>query len=129
MNSIWKKLVNRFVNYYQSFAKEKAMEEIRNGVLLLAQHLDLETDTEDTDQPVQNLAEELATGDLMEVEAQKNCRGARDRKTANRSNRIKKNLQKIKSKKKENYPFYIMKACRGSGGIAPVVLILCTTLR
>jgi len=47
------------------------MEEIRNGVLLLAQLFDLEIDTEDTDQPVQNLAEELAIEDLMDVEAQK----------------------------------------------------------
>jgi len=108
MNSIWKKLVNRFVNYYQNFAKEKAMEEIRNGVLLLAQQLDLEIDTEDTDQPVQNLAEELAIEDLMEVETQKNCGGARDRKTANQSNRIKKNLKKIfesKKKKRKIVPF------------------------
>jgi hypothetical protein len=36
------------------------MEEISNGVVLLAQQLYLEIDTEDTDQPVQNLAEELA---------------------------------------------------------------------
>jgi len=47
------------------------MEEISYGVLLLAQQLDLENDTKDTDQPVQNLAEELAIEDLMEVEAQK----------------------------------------------------------
>lgn len=58
-----------FVNCYQRFAKEKAMEEISNEVLLLAQQLDLEIDTEDTDQPVQNLAEELDIEDLMEVEA------------------------------------------------------------
>ena len=59
------------LNYYWSFAKEKAMEEISNEVLLLAQLFDLETDTEDTDQPGQNLAEELAIEDLMEVETQK----------------------------------------------------------
>jgi hypothetical protein len=47
------------------------LEEISNEVLLLAQQLDLEIDTEDTGQPVQNLAEELAIEDLMEVEAQK----------------------------------------------------------
>jgi hypothetical protein len=61
MNSIWKKLVNRFVNYYQSFAKEKVMEEISNEVLLLAQQLDLEIDTEDTDQPVQKVEAQKIT--------------------------------------------------------------------
>lgn len=82
------------------------MEEIMNGALLFAQQLDLEIDTEDTDQPVQNLAEELTIEDFMEVEAQKNCKEARDRKTANRNNRIKKNLQKIfKSKKRKTVPF------------------------
>lgn len=54
------------------------MEEIGNEVMLLAQ-LDLEVDTEDTDQPVQNLAEELAIENLMEVEAQKLQRSKRQK--------------------------------------------------
>ena len=43
--------------------EEKVMEEISNGIVLLAQQLDLEIDTEDTDQPVENLAEELTVED------------------------------------------------------------------
>jgi len=51
--------------------KEKVMEEISNEVLLLAQQPDLEIDTEDADQAVQNFAEKLAIEALVEVEAQK----------------------------------------------------------
>lgn len=47
------------------------MEEISNGVVLLAQQLCLDTDSENTDQPAENLAEELVSEDLMELEAER----------------------------------------------------------
>ena len=80
------------------------MEEISYGVLLLAQQLDLENDTKDTDQPVQNLAEELAIEDLMEVEAQKMAEEQETEKQpteATGSRRICRKKSKKKRKKKK----------------------------
>lgn len=106
------------------------MEEISNEVLPLAQQLDLEIDTEDIDQPVQNLAEELAIEDFMEVEAQKIAEEQETEKQPTKATGPRRICRIfLKVKKRKIVPFYNMMTCRGSGGVGPVVLIPSTTLR